>query len=92
MGIRWDVLCELDDDEFYEGWRELARDQVGTWRWGVVERAIVERESDRKCFEVYLNIVTGDEGPGYSRDQEIPLGKEVRPVQVTVTRWEPVER
>lgn len=85
--IEWDVLCELDG-EFWNGWRERAREQTGTWRWGVNERRVIERESDGKCFEVLLQIQTGDEGPGYSRGQRIPLGREVRAVERTVIVWE----
>lgn len=87
--ISWDTLSEMDG-EFWRGWRERQREPRGSWRWGVMERRIVERESDGRCFEVDLRIVTGDNGPGYERDQRIPLGREVRLVERTVIAWEPV--
>jgi hypothetical protein len=85
--IAWETLSELDD-EFWNGWRELWREQTGTWRWGVIERRIVQREADGKCFQVYVQLQTGDNGPGYSRGDRIALHREVRAVKRVVTTWE----
>ncbi len=87
--ISWGDLCELDDT-FYNGWRLMERKQTGTWRWGYNERCIVQRESDNKFFAVDLQITSGDNGPGYSWEDKITIGNEVRPVERTVTTWEKV--